>query len=50
MKLFNSLYIAKIYVIEGHAIYMKCCDGGSLRSQIKVLYCMANLYRIKRNT
>ena len=34
MKLFNSLYIAKIYAIEGHAIYMKCYDGSSLRSQI----------------
>ena len=34
MKLFDSPYIAEIYGIEGHAIYMKYYDQGSLRSQI----------------
>ena len=34
MKLFDSIYIAEIYGIEGHAIYMKYYDHGSLREQI----------------
>ncbi len=34
MKLFKSVYIAEIYAIEGHAIYMKYYDQGSLRELI----------------
>ena len=34
MKLFNSNYIAEIYGIEGHAIYMKYYNQGSLREII----------------
>ena len=34
MKLFHSNYIAEIYGIEGHAIYMKYYDQGSLREII----------------
>ena len=34
MKLFKSPYIAEIYAIEGHAIYMKYYEKGSLREQI----------------
>ena len=33
-KLFNTLYVAEVYGIEGHAIYMKYYKDGSLRSQI----------------
>ena len=33
-KLFTTSYVAEIYGIEGHAIYMKYYPDGSLRSQI----------------
>ena len=33
-KLFSTAYVAEIYGIEGHAIYMKYYPDGSLRSQI----------------
>ena len=33
-KLFNIDFVAEIYGIEGHAIYMKYYKDGSLRSQI----------------
>ena len=35
-KLFSTKYVAEIYGIEEHAIYMKYYKDGSLRSQIDV--------------
>ena len=33
-SLFNKEYVPEVYGIEGHAIYMKYYEDGSLRSQI----------------
>ena len=33
-KLFSTAWVAEVYAIEGHAIYMKYYPDGSLRSQI----------------